>query len=135
MGQHEGIIHFTIGQRRGIGVFEKGSSNEPLYVVKIDPQTKQVIVGPKSALAVHIVNLREVNWLGAIEDINQDINVEVKIRSAGSPVGAVLSLTDNSQARVRFLEPQFGVSPGQACVFYNGSRLMGGGWITRAADG
>lgn len=131
MGEHNGIIHFTIGQRRGIGVFEKGSSNDPLYVVRIDAKKKRVVVGPKSALAVSAIQLREVNWLGHEDVRGRALDLDVKIRSVGTMTPARLSLDENGKAAIRFKEPQFGVSPGQACVFYQDTRVLGGGWMIR----
>jgi tRNA-specific 2-thiouridylase len=129
LGQHGGIIHFTVGQRRGIAVNDQATSNDPLYVVRVDPARREVIVGPKAALAVDRVVLRELNWLGGAAE---DLPVAVKIRSMSKPAAAKISVSGDGAAVV-FDEPQFGVAPGQACVVYQGSRVLGGGWIRREA--
>jgi tRNA-specific 2-thiouridylase len=123
LGQHRGVVHFTVGQRRGI---EIGGSPQPLYVVRIEPETRRLVVGPRSALAVELLRVEELNWIA--EDQRE---VSVKVRSLAPAVAA--SLEDGS---VRFEKPEYGVAPGQAAVFYDGSRLLGGGWIaeTVAAD-
>ncbi len=128
LGRHAGIIHFTVGQRRGIAVNDQATSNEPLYVVRVDPQQREVIVGPKAALACSEIRLREVNWLGAKPE--GDLAVTVKIRSMSAPAAARISI-DGDGATVIFDTPQFGVAPGQACVVYLGGRVLGGGWIRR----
>jgi tRNA-specific 2-thiouridylase len=132
LGRHSGIIHFTVGQRRGIGIAESAADGEPLYVVRLDPERREVVVGPKSALATDGAMLAGVNWLGEGE-VRSGLPVAVKLRSMSEPVGArILSLAEG-RASVRFDAPQFGVAPGQACVFYQGSRVLGGGWIRREA--
>ena len=132
LGQHQGVLHYTVGQRRGLGV----SMGEPLYVVRIDADTRQVIVGPRAALARRTILLDEVNWLGG-EAVSEPLSVKVKIRSTGSPVNANLTLLEGQHAEVALDEPEEGVSPGQACVFYGledgaAARVLGGGWITSA---
>jgi tRNA-specific 2-thiouridylase len=127
LGRHDGIIHYTIGQRRGLGV---GGTAEPLYVIRLDPDTRQVIVGPHSALDVQEMLLREVNWLGDRPD-PAGIPVLVQIRNTQSPVEATLfpANDDASRWRAVFESAQPGVSPGQAAVFFETDRVMGGGWI------
>jgi tRNA-specific 2-thiouridylase len=129
LGSHGGIIHFTVGQRRGIAVNDQAVSNEPLYVVRVDPTRREVIVGPKAALACDRITLREMNWLGGEA---QDLPVTVKIRSMSKPAAARISVS-GAGAEVTFDAAQFGVAPGQACVVYRGSRVLGGGWIRREA--
>lgn len=124
MGQHDGVINFTVGQRRGLKV----ATGEPLYVVRLDPDKKQVIVGPKSALAKPVLWLKEINKLATDKEI-EGKGVTVKIRSAHNPVPAQITLKPNDRAEVVFTEPEYGVSNGQACVFYSGERVLGGGWI------
>ncbi len=131
LGQHRGVIHYTIGQRRGLGI---GGLDEPLYVVRLDADRKQVIVGPKEALATRDVPVREINWLGdAPFESRTEWPMRVRIRSTRQPVEAVLHPTGPTTARVELLTAEEGVSPGQACVFYapQGSRVFGGGWIWR----
>lgn len=129
LGQHEGIINYTIGQRRGIGV---GGSAEPLYVVRLDAARKQVIVGPKEALARDVVLINELNWLAEpLSDRGREVSV--KLRSAQKPVQATLYPEGQGLgmggARIVLHDAQFGISPGQAAVFYDGNRVLGGGWI------
>ena len=129
VGRHTGIIHYTIGQRRGLGI---GGLGEPVYVVALDPGLKRVIVGPREALSTRRVPLREINWLGdAAFDSRPEWAVSVKIRSTRPPRPAVLRPISATEAEVELLSPEDGVSPGQACVFYadGGSRVLGGGWI------
>jgi len=134
LGRHSGIINFTIGQRRGLGLGDLDEGGEPLYVVRLDPESRTVTVGPKAALAKNGIRLREVNWLGSLDEPRSDVPIQVKVRSTGTPFRAKLTLLDDDEAIVRFEEPQFGVAPGQACVFYSESRVMGGGWIARDGD-
>jgi len=131
LGRHAGIIHFTVGQRRGIAVNDQATSNEPLYVVRVDPARREVIVGPKAALACSELRLREVNWLGPRTE--EPLAVTVKIRSMSAPASARIVL-DGDGATVTFDTPQFGVAPGQACVVYRDGRVLGGGWIRRQTE-
>ena len=117
LGRHRGLIHFTIGQRRGL---EIGGSPAPLYVVRIDPATRRVTVGPRAALAVAAARIGEVNWLGGA----YRGPLTAKIRSMAKPVPARFDGTT-----LAFDTPEYGVAPGQAAVFYAGGRVMGGGWI------
>ena len=126
LGKHNGIINFTIGQRKGINI---GGLKEPVYVVKIDPETKRVIVGPESALASQTFKIRDVNWLSVKPQTT--LNAAVKIRSAHQPLDAKV-VANGSTAEITFFNPQKSVTPGQACVIYDGSRVLGGGWIARA---
>jgi len=131
LGRHEGVIHYTIGQRRGLGI---GGLEEPLYVVRLDVDLHRVIVGPKEMLATRRVPLREINWLGDAPLTSRDEwAVSVKVRSTRPPRDAVLLPISETEAEVELLTPEEGVSPGQACVFYapEGSRVLGGGWIWR----
>ena len=131
LGEHEGVIHYTIGQRRGLGI---GGLSEPLYVVKLDVDAKQVIVGPKEMLATRVVPVREINWLGNEAFTSRDEwHVSVKVRSTRPPREAIIRPISETEAEVELLTAEEGVSPGQACVFYEtgGSRILGGGWIWR----
>ena len=123
LGRHRGIIHFTVGQRRGL---EIGGTPEPLYVVRVDAAEKKVVVGPRSALAVGAARLEGINVLGPL-----DAPLSAKVRSMAKPVPARL-LGD----RLVFDAPEYGVAPGQAAVLYDGDRVLGGGWIaaTEAAN-
>ncbi|MBR3370202.1 MAG: tRNA 2-thiouridine(34) synthase MnmA [Rhodobacteraceae bacterium] len=129
LGQHNGVIHYTIGQRRGLGI---GGLADPLYVVKLDPDARRVIVGPKNALATRTVPVREINWLGDRPFTAQaEWEMSVKLRSTRPPAPAIIRPLSATEAEVELLTPEEGVSPGQACVFYapEGSRVLGGGWI------
>ena len=154
LGQHEGIAGFTIGQRKGLGIGgrkeddhnkETQHHHEPLYVIALNPEQAEVVVGPREALATPEIQVRDVNWLDALP--NQSI--QVKIRNVMTPVDADVEAAGQDQVRVRFHQPQYGVSAGQACVFYkpdynvgenhniadgakSSLRLLGGGWIEGA---
>ena len=131
LGRHAGVIHYTIGQRRGLGI---GGLSEPLYVVKLDVDARRVIVGPKHMLATRTVPVRGINWLGdAPFDSRDEWPVSVRVRSTRPAREAVIRPLGPDAAQVELLTPEEGVSPGQACVFYEtgGSRVLGGGWIWR----
>ncbi|WP_457313353.1 tRNA 2-thiouridine(34) synthase MnmA [Sphingomonas sp. UYAg733] len=117
LGAHRGLIHFTVGQRRGL---EIGGTPEPLYVVRLEPDTRRVVVGPRTALAVDAARLTDINWIGG----NHNGPVSAKVRSMAKLVPARLA-----DDRVTFDAPEYGVAPGQAAVLYDGDRVLGGGWI------
>lgn len=128
LGTHKGIIHYTVGQRKGL---EIGGLAEPVYVVRLDPANKRVIVGPREALLTASLILRDVNWLG--EEVPADgVPLMVRVRSTSRPVAA--RFVPGPTPHVVFDEPEAGVSPGQACVFYSvgseSGRVLGGGWIS-----
>ena len=127
VGVHNGIINFTIGQRKGIKVSHK----EPLYVIKINSDKNEIIVGPKDKLGKTEIELKDVNLLTDKKDLDQ--KVYVKVRSTGSLLEAKVDLERNNSAKVNLIIPEDGISPGQACVFYSkdqyGHKLLGGGWI------
>jgi tRNA-specific 2-thiouridylase len=128
LGSHAGVINFTVGQRRGIGV----AAGEPLFVIKLDAAQKRVIVGPRQALGVSHIALKDVNWIGeavAAEDDLDGRDILVRVRSTRPPVPAKLSI--GAGWSVALDEPEEGVAPGQAAVFYDtsSSRVLGGGWI------
>jgi len=126
IGEHEGIINYTIGQRKGIKI----ASNNPLYVINIDADKNIIIVGNKECLEVKEIKLRELNILGSKEEFNKIVNI--KVRSTGRLLKAKINLLENS-ANVEILDKETGISPGQACVFYTkddvGDKVLGGGWI------
>ncbi len=131
LGRHEGVIRYTIGQRRGLGI---GGLDEPLYVVRLDPEARQVVVGPRAALATRRVPLREINWLGDTPFASQpEWHLDVRVRSTRPPAPAVIRPLSDTEAEVELVAAEAGVSPGQACVFYDpdGTRVFGGGWIWR----
>jgi tRNA-specific 2-thiouridylase len=127
LGTHHGIINYTIGQRRGLGL----SFPEPLYVVKIDPVNKTIYVGPDSALDSTEFTIKDINWLGSKIEEQQELEVKVKIRSTKSAVCARISKISDTEISVKLLSTEKSVTPGQACVIYDNDRVLGGGWITR----
>ncbi|WP_341245630.1 tRNA 2-thiouridine(34) synthase MnmA [Nereida ignava] len=133
LGTHEGVIHYTIGQRRGLGI---GGLSKPLYVVKLDVDTKEVVVGPKDMLATRNIPIKEINWLGdTVFEAVAEREILVKVRSTRPPRPAILRAKPGGFAEVELLSAEEGVSPGQACVFYEegSTRILGGGWIWRGA--
>ena len=124
LGEHRGVIHYTVGQRRGL---EIGGQPEPLYVTGIDAAARQVLVGPRHLLGVRAALLEETTRIGPIPDAP----LTAKVRSLAKPVPVVLDgpLGDGAASRIRFLQPEYGVAPGQAAVIYAGDRVVGGGWI------
>ena len=129
IGVHDGIINFTIGQRKGIRISDK----EPLYVVEIDSERNEIIVGAKKELGKTVIKLRDMNLLANRECF--DKNIFVKVRSTGNLLNAKIDLEQNKKAIVNLKFPEIGISPGQACVFYDkddyGFRVLGGGWIEK----
>lgn len=131
LGTHRGVIHYTIGQRRGLGI---GGLSDPLYVVKLDVDTKRVVVGPKSMLSTRTIPVKEVNWLGDAPFASRsEWHLSVKVRSTRPPREAIVRPLSDTTAEVELLTAEEGVSPGQACVFYDSDspRIYGGGWIWR----
>lgn len=128
LGRHKGIINYTVGQRRGLGIGGGViENNEPVFVVRIDADNNRVIVGPKDALARDIIYINECNWLAKIKP---DHKVLLKFRSNMRPVQASVFLNDDGTAVITTANPQYGISPGQAAVIYDEDRVLGGGWIT-----
>ena len=121
LGQHRGVVHFTVGQRRGIDV---GGQKEPLYVVRIEPEQQRLIVGPRRALAVDCLRLEQLSWIG-----EEQTRVSVKVRSLASPTSARIN-----GDWVHFDRPEYGVAPGQAAVFYDAERVLGGGSIAETVS-
>ena len=139
MGRHDGIVNFTVGQRRGLDL---GGLKEPLYVVKLDSTQNHVIVGPKEALSRDTIYLRDLNLLTPIAEL-ESMRVQIKVRHMQPMLNATInfspleskddapSSTEGINAIITLDSPHFGIAPGQACVFYDGDRVLGGGWITR----
>ena len=125
LGRHEGIINYTIGQRKGLKV----SSESPLFVIKIDPEKKQVIVGPENLLENKIFNIKNVNWL--VDDLESYENIMVKMRSGQNLASASVKSKDALEAEITLFEATRAVTPGQACVIYSDNKVLGGGWITK----
>ncbi|MCK0129826.1 tRNA 2-thiouridine(34) synthase MnmA [Erythrobacter sp. F6033] len=124
LGEHKGIVHYTVGQRKGLDI---GGQPEPLYVIALDAKTREVRVGPKRLLAVESAEVIETNCIGDLPSGP----LTAKVRSLAKPVPITLDgpLGDNASTRIRFATPEFGVAPGQAAVIYSGERVVGGGWI------
>lgn len=129
MGEHQGIVNFTIGKRKGIGI---GGEPAPLYVIAIDPDSKDVTVGPREYLARDTVYIKEVNWLGPKLALNQPMPIQTKLRSTMAPVAATVTLREGNMAEIELDELHTSVAAGQAAVFYDDSRVLGGGWIVGA---
>jgi tRNA-specific 2-thiouridylase len=131
LGRHDGIVNYTVGQRRRIGI----AGSVPLFVLRIEAETRRVVVGPRDDLFGRSLTLAGINWLGD-EDLGvREWPLEVKLRAQADPVSATLRGLDNEfgggRAEVTLDEPQEAIAPGQACVFYQGGRVLGGGWIER----
>lgn len=130
VGQHNGIIHYTIGQRRGLGIGGGVSeNNDPLYVVRLDAADNKVIVGPKEALARDVIKIRDCNWLDGAPNLGTEANVMIKYRSIMKPISGSLQIHGDGTATLTVDTPQYGVSPGQAAVCYLDDTVIGGGWI------
>jgi tRNA-specific 2-thiouridylase len=136
LGQHQGIMRYTIGQRKGLGLSDSAiSGGEPLFVVRLDAAARRVFVGPREALATRVVRLRDVNWIGEgeLSDIGPDgLELFVRLRSTRPPAAALLFHSAEG-TMVELASGEEGISPGQACVFYDGpgarARVLGGGYI------
>jgi tRNA-specific 2-thiouridylase len=131
LGKHEGIINYTIGQRKGIKI----SNSDPLYVINIDAEKNTIIVGPKETLIIQNLQLRDLNLLGSEKEFDQTISI--KVRSTGKLLKAKINIK-NKFANVEMIDGEAGISPGQACVFYSkddhGDKLLGGGWIYKTTN-
>ncbi|MFQ3307039.1 MAG: tRNA-specific 2-thiouridylase [Candidatus Midichloriaceae bacterium] len=127
IGKHNGIVEFTIGQRKKIGVSHK----VPLYVIKINPDENTVIVGEKDDLKANNLIINDVNWIADDKDFKQKINCSVRLRSNNKEVNATISHIEDKKFKVDLHEFYYGITPGQACVMYEGDRVLGGGWISK----
>jgi len=130
LGKHSGIINFTLGQRRGIGI----AYPEPLYVVKIEPKENIVFVGEEKFLQNRKFKIRDLNWLANDIDISQKISVKVRLRSNHEEENATIKIGENGEVEVEMNSLTRAITPGQACVIYQDSRVLGGGWITREIE-
>jgi tRNA-specific 2-thiouridylase len=133
LGQHNGIVNYTIGQRKGLGIGGgHNEANDPFYVVRIDASQNRVMVGPKEALARDVVIVKDLNLLGRPQcggDDGAGIKIQVKLRSMTRAVDATLMPLPDGRAEIHLIDAQYGISAGQAAVIYDGSRVLGGGWI------
>ena len=124
VGEHSGVHHFTVGQRRGLGV----AAGEPLYVIATEPETRRVVIGRNDALLRSTMRVKEVNWI-SIAPPASPVRAEIKIRNKHAAAPATITHLDSAHVEVRFDEPQRAVTPGQGAVFYSGDLVLGGGWI------
>ena len=124
LGEHSGVHHFTVGQRRGLGI----AAGEPLYVISTEPATRRVIVGRNDALLQSAMRVKDVNWI-SIAPPGAPLRAELKIRNKHAPAPATVTPLDETRVEVRFDQPQRAVTPGQGAVFYSGDLVLGGGWI------
>ena len=127
LGTHEGIVHYTIGQRKGLGV----GGGEPLYVVKLDAANNKVIVGSETDLASNNFRIRDINWLGGGDIPENGLEVTIKTRSTQTQFAATVVSVNDNYAEIKLPVPQRAIAPGQACVMYDGTRVLGGGWIIK----
>ena len=125
LGIHNGISHYTIGQRKGVGI---SGSKEPLYVIEINKKNNSIILGPRSKLKKNVIKFTNINWLGG-DILSSNLECSAKIRSTQEDLPGILNIKDN-QGSFTFNSYLDGTSPGQACVFYKNDQLLGGGWIT-----
>ncbi len=136
LGRHKGVSHYTIGQRRGLGLGASEPEATPLFVIKLDASRKRVIVGPKAALLTRRLTLREVNWLGdePLSPLEGALDLMVRVRSTAAPVEARLRVLPGGDVEIDLTDGEEGVAAGQACVFYSqdGGRVLGGGFIAKA---
>lgn len=137
MGEHKGVIHYTIGQRKGLGIGGgQNEDNAPFYVVKVDPKSNEVVVGPKEALARDVITIDDCNWM--VDVPAEGMDIMVKLRSVSKAAPAKVFMRDNGLAEIHLETPQYGIAPGQAAACYisgsHGERVIGGGWIIRSEN-
>jgi tRNA-specific 2-thiouridylase len=128
LGTHRGIVHFTVGQRRGL---EIGGQSEPLYVTGIDAPARRVLVGPRRLLAVSAARIAETSRIGPMPGAGTALTAKIRSLARPVPVEIAGALGEGRDATLRFLQPEYGVAPGQAAVIYAGDRVIGGGWIAQ----
>lgn len=129
LGRHRGVHHFTVGQRKGLGI----AIGRPLYVISIDPKTRRVVVGDDSELMHRILRVRDVNWI-SVESLAKPLRVAAKIRNRHEAAPGIVSRAEDGSIHMTFDEPQRAMTPGQACVFYQDEVVVGGGWIDGAMN-
>jgi tRNA-specific 2-thiouridylase len=130
IGKHNGIINYTIGQRRGLNIANK----EPLYVIRLDPEKNQVVVGLKEDLKDSELMIKDINWLSESGQLAKGVTCQVKLRSMHKAIDAKICGLSDNKAKVILGAPYEGIAPGQACVIYDNTRVLGGGWIERKTD-
>jgi tRNA-specific 2-thiouridylase len=130
LGEHDGIINFTLGQRRGLGI----AYPQPLYVVRIDPKENAVFVGEEKFLANKKFVMKDLNWLADDVDLTSEIHAKVRLRSNQEEAPAVIKILENGRAEVEMKSMSRAITPGQACVIYDDTRVLGGGWITKEVE-
>ena len=141
LGKHDGIVNFTVGQRKGLGIggrsrSENPGATDPMYVVSVDPIEKKVVVGPRSALGRNLLKVSEINWLGDNPISNKGEQLMIKLRSTQEPISGTLFSDEGDNGRIVLDKMEFGVSVGQAAVFYSqndNARVIGGGWMTETS--
>jgi tRNA-specific 2-thiouridylase len=126
LGRHQGIVYYTVGQRRGLGL----SAPEPLYVIRIEPETHRVVVGTKEATLGTTLVVEAINW-SSIAKPDEAFEADVKIRYKSAPARAIVEPLDDNRARIRFFEPQHAISPGQVACMYDGDIMLAGGLIAK----
>jgi tRNA-specific 2-thiouridylase len=132
LGKHEGIIGYTIGQRKGLGIGGgHNDNNDPFYVIEINPASNTIVVGPKQALAKNTIYINDCNWLGTAD---KSFKGEIKFRSIMQPVPAQIELLEKNEAVINLATPQYGIAPGQAAVCYLDDKVLGGGWIYKSEN-
>ena len=129
LGTHDGIVNYTVGQRKGLGLGGGETQGVPLFVVGLRPDTRDVVVGPREALARDILFLKDINWIGDVPLSPTPQHVHIKVRSSQEPFEAQIFMNEKGVVEVRMPQAYYGISPGQACVAYDGDRCLGGGWI------
>ena len=130
LGKHDGIVNFTLGQRRGLGI----AYPEPLYVVKIEPKENIVFVGEEKYLQNRKFKIRDINWLASDIDITGEIEAKVRLRSNHEEEPALIKINKNGEGEITMKSMTRAITPGQACVIYQDSRVLGGGWITKEIE-
>ena len=141
LGKHDGIVNFTVGQRKGLGIggrsrSENPGATDPMYVVSVDPIEKKVVVGPRSALGRNLLKVSEINWLGDNPISDKGEQLLIKLRSTQEPISGTLFSDEGDNGRIVLDKMEFGVSVGQAAVFYSkydNARVIGGGWMTETS--
>lgn len=134
LGEHDGIVNYTVGQRKGLGLGGGETQGVPLFVVGVRADSREVVVGPREALARDRLILKDMNWIGDTPLSIAPQQVMIKVRSSQEPIPARILINAQGETEVHVDQPYYGISPGQACVAYEGERCLGGGWIDRTSN-